>query len=358
MSKLKVSLQRISPPASAAIARLALLSRRLGTDPLLSQGSGGNTGFKHAPNRLLIKTSGTPLKHVTQRQGWADTDLAALREGFTFLWTLRAERDQQEEYRRLISSATLTPNRRVSIETGLHVLLPDRWTAHAHSLAGQLLGLMPAAESRSLIGAIFGNGMDLRVIAPASPGYDLAQAIHAELKEHSPRARPETKTPSLWILQNHGIAWAGKSEKDILAASNVFEKFLRDRFSLTDFPAPVPTPLNRARARDDRPWYRLRFDAWPRVRWGKIGLFPDFVGHFTTGKDGNLDWVNDREIHFAAASSQERQSHAEVFFAHALLSTIAYLHGWHRPLPPPCIRRIRTYLLEGSKSSPNNSKGY
>ena len=207
---------------------------------------------------------------------------------------------------------------------------------------------MPEPESRRWVQQIFGKGLVPRVIAPASPGFDLARAIDRELTE-----RPGTsggKMPSLWILQNHGLAWAGSSEKTILAAALTLETKLRDRFHLTEYPAPSPTPVDRTEKSDGRRWYRLRFDHWPQAYWGKTGLFPDFIGHFSTGKSGNLLWINDREVRLAAATRKEAQSHAEVFFAHALLSTIAHQHGWLRPLPPACIRLIRTYVLEGNKS--------
>ncbi|HNC74359.1 MAG TPA: class II aldolase/adducin family protein, partial [Elusimicrobiota bacterium] len=125
------------------LADFVALNRRLGGDPLLSQGSGGNTSVKIDPDTLRVKATGVPLREVSENRGWVDMDLKALRAGVEKLWLLKGEEQQQRAYRALLSGAQKTPEPRVSIETNLHVLLADRWVAHVHSLGGQLLGLLP-----------------------------------------------------------------------------------------------------------------------------------------------------------------------------------------------------------------------
>jgi hypothetical protein len=50
--------------------------------------------------------------------------------------------------------------------------------------------------------------------------------------------------------------------------------------------------------------------------------------------------------HILAHSPREIEGHAQVFYAHALVSTIARQEGWFRPLPPDAVHAIKLLLLE------------
>ena len=68
----------------------------------------------------------------------------------------------------------------------------------------------------------------------------------------------------------------------------------------------------------------------------------------TCGRTPPPDFVkaDDRTAHILAATPREIESRAQVFYAHALVSTIARQEGWFRPLPLPAIHAIKLLLLE------------
>ncbi|TXH23079.1 MAG: hypothetical protein E6Q99_08400 [Elusimicrobia bacterium] len=137
------------------------LTRRLGGDLWLSQGASGNTAVKQG-DRMAIKATRTRLIDMTEKTGWVAVDLARLRHGFEKLWAGAAT---PENYLAALTAASPT-GAGASLETGLHALLPTTWTAHVHSLAGQILAKRAAAEIAAR--TAFLKGIAVRVI-PAVP---------------------------------------------------------------------------------------------------------------------------------------------------------------------------------------------
>lgn len=323
------------------------LNRRLGGDPLLSQGSGGNTSVKIDSRTIRVKATGVPLKDVSENHGWVDMRLDKLREGVENLWLLKGEDQQQRAYRTLLAGAQKTPEPRVSIETNLHVLLADRWVAHVHSLGGQLLGLLPEAEARRLVTEALGSGIDLRAAPPATPGYELGRAVAEQLKV-SPQAPAPAGSTNLWILQNHGLAWGAQDIQSILGASDSLEVFVRRHFKLDRFPPALSRPATADEAPgpvpDGKFWARLEFP-WPRYRFDARPFFPDFAGHFHGDPKANLV-VRDERIAYFLTAEEDRRGREEVLFAQALISTVAHEWGCHRPLGPEAVRLIQEFVLE------------
>lgn len=338
------------------LADFVALNRRLGGDPLLSQGSGGNTSVKIDPGTLRVKATGVPLREVSENRGWVDMDLKALRAGVEKLWLLKGEEQQQRAYRALLSGAQKTPEPRVSIETNLHVLLADRWVAHVHSLGGQLLGLLPEAEARRLAAEALGSGVELRLAPPATPGYELGRAVADQLKASPPSAAGESV--SLWILQNHGLAWGAATVQSIFSASDRLEVFVRRLFKLDRFPPAVSRPATAAEAPGPAPagkrWARLEFP-WPRCRFDARPFFPDFAGHFHGDPGANLV-VRDERIAYFLTGEEDRRGREEVLFAQALISTVAHENGCHRPLASEAVRLIQEFVLE--KPAAGGPKAY
>jgi len=98
------------------------LSARIGADPLLVQGGGGNTSLKR-DDVLWVKASGTWLAHARERDIFVPLPLAKVRDA------LRHE-DGEARLAQLGSALTLRP----SIETSLHALLPHPLVVHVHSV--------------------------------------------------------------------------------------------------------------------------------------------------------------------------------------------------------------------------------
>jgi ribulose-5-phosphate 4-epimerase/fuculose-1-phosphate aldolase len=317
----------------------------LGQDLLLTQASGGNTSVKLDDQRFLVKASGLRLGEVTPEQGWVLADYQAIRKGVPVLGNAKDVEAKSNAYQNLLASSTLTRGPKISLEAGLHALLPNPWVAHVHSIAGQLLGLMPEEEARRLAFSLLGEALEFHWIAPAVPGHDLC----AKVSENT-AAGPTGQNLSLWILQNHGIAWGSDSDKEILGAVESFEGSLRKRFGLYRHPPPVLEPLAAPQhpTPEGKTWYRVRLPNWPTCRFDTTPVLTDFVGHFDLWSGAPPDFVqaDDRTAHILAASPREIEGHAHVFYAHALVSTIARQEGWFRPLPIDAVHAIKLLRLE------------
>jgi hypothetical protein len=231
----------------------------------------------------------------------------------------------------------------LSIETGLHAVLPEPWVAHVHSVAGQLVGLMSEKESGELLQAVLGSRVAVARVPPAAPGFQLARALLSRCADGGVRAKEGRIR--LWILENHGLAWAASSPEAILAASAAFEAPLREKFSLRSYPAPVVTPTKDAA--DGERWYRVALVGWPACEFDERPLFPDFVGHFGT-EAGPGNWVrgDDRTVRIRSKPGRPLEDHVQVFYAHALVSTLSRRRGCYRPLPQPIVQTIREMGLE------------
>lgn len=326
----------------------APLSQTLGKDILLTQASGGNTSVKLDDQKIGVKASGLRLGEVTPEKGWVVADYQKIRKGIPDLGTSVGAEAQSKGYQSLLASATLTHGLKISLEAGLHALLPDRWVAHVHSIAGQLLGLMPEKEARSIVQNIFGHGIALHFIPPSVPGHELCQKVNENISNGPPLS--EGRDLNLWVLKNHGLAWGATTDKNILAASEIFEKLLRNRFGLPRFSLPQIEPLdsNRHPAPAGKTWYRAHLSDWPACHFDTTPGLTDFVGHFDLWSNNPPDFIqsDDRTAHILAQSPREIEGHAQVFFAHALVSTIAHQEGWFRPLPLAAVRAIKLLLLE------------
>lgn len=331
----------------------AHLSQTLGKDILLTQASGGNTSAKLDDQKLVVKASGLRLGEVTPEKGWVVADFQKIRQGIPDLGKKVGAEAQSKAYQTLLTSATLTKGLTISLEAGLHALLPDRWVAHVHSIAGQLLGLMPEKEARAIVQNIFGNGITPHFIPPSVPGHELCQKVNESIS-NSPTP-VEGQGLNLWVLQNHGLAWGAATDKKILAASEKFETPLRERFGLPRFSLPHFEPLDSGRhpAPEGKAWYRAHLSDWPACHFDTTPVLTDFVGHFDLWSNNPPDFIpiDNRTAHILASSPRDIEGHAQVFFAHALVSTLAHQEGWFRPLPLAAAHDIKLLLLEQSTGS-------
>jgi ribulose-5-phosphate 4-epimerase/fuculose-1-phosphate aldolase len=326
------------------LPRLCALSRRFGRDILLAQGSGGNTSVKVSDDRMWIKASGGRLDELAPT-GLVETDLGLLRREMTPLWSRDDRSERQNRYADLMARAARSPGR-VSLETSLHALLPERWVIHLHSVAGMVLGLMPPPEAAALVEEILGETTSLHRTPPAAPGFELGRAVAG-----APPPSQGHREVSLWLLENHGLVWAA-DDADVLAhAADRLESALRVRWGLDRYPFPAVSAVPETDAPAPGRWHRVSLDGWPGVDVDDQALIPDFAGHFDLwfGATPNLLFRDRRTVWIRADDERTRRGHTEVFFAHALASTLSRRHGWFRALPLDIIRTVKEFLLEGPR---------
>ena len=168
---------------------LRALSARIGADPLLVQGPGGNTSLK-ADGLLWVKASGAELADALTRDIFVPVHLPALRAAIdradpacvTSLAFVAQERNK----------GGLRP----SIETTMHALLAQRVVVHVHCVATLAYAVRQDAEA-ALAPRL--AGLNWIFVPFILPGLPLAQAIAAKL----------TPDVNVIVLGNHGLVVAG-----------------------------------------------------------------------------------------------------------------------------------------------------
>ncbi|MGQ0503682.1 MAG: class II aldolase/adducin family protein, partial [Myxococcaceae bacterium] len=110
--------------------------------PYWTQGAGGNLSVKDG-DALFIKASGLRLDSVSPERGVAEVSLAEARER---LGALSVEDPRAEEAYAAALAPRVAGAPRASMETGMHVWLPERWVSHFHSLPALLMAGAHARE--------------------------------------------------------------------------------------------------------------------------------------------------------------------------------------------------------------------
>lgn len=170
----------LAPPLD--LPALAAASTRIGADPLLIQGPGGNTSIKDG-NVLWIKASGTNLADALTRDVFVPCDLAAMRAA---LAAGEARADQPAEF--ALRKGGLRP----SIETSLHAVFPQRVVVHVHCVNTLAFAIRP--DARAALDARLAR-FDWAIVPYAKPGAKLAAQVLAVL---GPRT-------DVVVLANHGL---------------------------------------------------------------------------------------------------------------------------------------------------------
>lgn len=214
-------------PASGAPAALVELSARLGNDPRLVQGGGGNTSMK-AGDVFWVKASGTWLAHARDRDVFVRLPLADVRAAMQ-----RA--DAEDALTAMAPPGGLRP----SIETSLHALLPHPVVAHVHSVNAIAWAARRDAEA-ALAKAL--DGVAWAWVPYRRPGLPLTAAIRTSLEA---AASP----PDVLLLGNHGLVVGG-------ADCDAVEARLHDVERRLSRPARAAAPPDAGalRAANDLDW--------------------------------------------------------------------------------------------------------
>lgn len=170
---------------------------RIGADPLLVQGAGGNVSIKR-DGVLWVKASGTWLMHAIERDIMVPVSLDPL---------LRAiaddDADAMEAAHRFLpdwAETTLRP----SIETTMHGLLPHRIVVHVHCV--ETIARAVRLDAETVIAPLLA-GLHWGFVPYVRPGAPLARAIAAVL-------RPEM---DVLVLGNHGLVVGAGTVADVAA---------------------------------------------------------------------------------------------------------------------------------------------
>ncbi|MAZ16764.1 MAG: aldolase [Ahrensia sp.] len=177
---------------------LRAMSARVGGDPLLIQGAGGNTSIKIG-DTLWIKASGRWLAEAERRDIMVPVRMQPLLEAVA---TVDPAAEQAQQF---VLADRNPSGLRPSIETTVHALMPQRVVVHVHCVDTIALAVRTDCASKA---AARLEGLNWSYIPYARPGLPLAIAISEHRKPDS----------DVLILGNHGLVVAADTvaETEIL----------------------------------------------------------------------------------------------------------------------------------------------
>lgn len=165
---------------------------KIGTDPLLVQGAGGNVSWKDN-DVLWVKASGTWLAEASEKDIFVPIRLPHLRDALAannFLVTPQLQ-----------SESLLRP----SIETLLHALMPQKVVVHLHAI--EVLAHLVRINCQNNFKDLLDNSIPWALVEYHKPGAALAEAVKAALM-HTPSAK-------IIFLQNHGVVIGGADVNEV-----------------------------------------------------------------------------------------------------------------------------------------------
>ena len=165
---------------------------RIGQETLLVQGAGGNVSWKDG-GTLWIKASGAWLADAAKDDIFVPVDLDALRAALAGPPHLRLPERAEGHARR------------PSIETFMHVVMPQRIVIHLHAI--EALAVLVRADALETLRARLRDRFHWEWVEYRQPGAELARSVAAVLGR--------TPDANVVFLQNHGILVGGDTIEEI-----------------------------------------------------------------------------------------------------------------------------------------------
>ena len=212
------------------LERFSAMSQTAGARTDWVQGGGGNTSVKLPGGLMAIKASGFCLSDIRPDRAYAVLDCAALRKFYTENEPDTLQ-DVEKEGSACAKANTLAAEGlealRPSVEAGFHSLL-GKFVCHTHSVYANLAccsaELTQIAE-KAFTGAEYSWGW----VPYTDPGARLTFAIRDELR----RVEKKTgKTPSVILMQNHGLIVHDGDAETCLAVSRDANERLAAQFGI------------------------------------------------------------------------------------------------------------------------------
>ncbi|WP_407158591.1 class II aldolase/adducin family protein [Bradyrhizobium sp. STM 3557] len=170
---------------------LLALAARLGRDPLVIQGPGGNISLKR-DGVMWVKASGTWMAEAEERPILIPIDVAAVLDG---LATDDPACETCEPFvRRDLTDLALRP----SIETTLHAVMPQRVVVHVHCVETIATACLSDATERLATPL---SGLNWSFVPYVRPGASLGRAMAEHLKAGT----------DVVVLGKHGLVVAADS---------------------------------------------------------------------------------------------------------------------------------------------------
>jgi rhamnose utilization protein RhaD (predicted bifunctional aldolase and dehydrogenase) len=241
--------------------KLRALSARLGNDPLLVQGAGGNTSLKQ-DGVMWIKASGTWLKHAAEKDIFVPLDFQRL------TMALSEDDPDCESCLPFVRADMNTSSLRPSIETSVHGLMTQAVVLHVHCVSTIAWAIQPDAEAQLQKPLA---GFKWAFVPYARPGLQLSRSIRAAIKPDS----------EVLILGNHGLAVAAATVDD---AENLLTRVVQAlRRPARHLPKPdvkrlaILTDGTNYRLPLDEATHDFALDPWAHAHGANHVYYPDHV---------------------------------------------------------------------------------
>ena len=201
------------------IESLINVSHAIGNNPAYMQGGGGNTSVKINQNLMLIKSSGTNLKEMSETQGQNTVDFIKINS------FLNERQVDEESFTKKINSFSQSKTDRPSIETGFHSIL-GKFVIHTHSVFVNVF--LCSKQGREIIKELFPDSLWINYW---SPGKNLTLAIKKELEREKLRFSGE----KIIFLQNHGLIVSSHGGEQALELHEYINDKFKTSFDLAEF---------------------------------------------------------------------------------------------------------------------------
>ena len=187
------------------IKELIAISQYYGADSRFVIAGGGNTSWKN-DEKIWVKASGAALATITE-EGFAVLDRSLLAPMSVKVYSSDAAQ-REEEVKNDLAVATLTKDKRPSVETSMHNVIGYPFVVHLHPTI--VNGLMCAQNAANELKRLFGEKP--LYVEYTDPGYLLFKKVNDQIKEYREKYREE---PQVIWLQNHGIFVAADTIDEI-----------------------------------------------------------------------------------------------------------------------------------------------
>ncbi len=188
-----------------ALKQLIRISNKVGQDPTLVQGGGGNTSVKTIDGKhMYIKASGTALKDMNEQQGWRRLNLEQTL-GIIRDKAVAGLPDQVRELEvtnrlLLVCDDDVKAVARPSVEAHLHAFL-KRCVIHLHPNA--VGAFVNAADGKAILEKLFAGDKQPPLWVPyTDPGFMLARKIASLVAAYE---QEHGTKPSILFLEKHGL---------------------------------------------------------------------------------------------------------------------------------------------------------
>ena len=189
------------------ISELVKISNYYGNNVEYILAGGGNTSCKDK-DFLYIKASGESLGTIKE-DGFVKMSCEKLSRMLTKQYPTGDEQRETAVLADLMDAREdANIQKRPSVETLLHYLLPQTFVIHTHPAL--VNGILCVKGSREIIKELFGN--QTIWLKSMMPGYMLSKTVESEIKNYKSKYG---KDPQMIFLENHGVFVAADTIEDI-----------------------------------------------------------------------------------------------------------------------------------------------